>query len=105
MNTGISDIEQDLIIERAHTAELQTKLKDRDNQIVELSYAVRTREADLKRLHDSVKVSCGNIKTLSAELLAIYAENPGNEMEARRRALAIAEIACGLFPESSIKNI
>lgn len=95
MQNGISDIEQDLILERARAAELQKKLEERDERVCNLSYALRTCQRELKLQADSFAADIQNISTLCGELLEICSKSPIAEAEARRRALALSRIAVG----------
>ncbi len=101
----ISDLAQDLIIERARTAELQTKLAGRDNQLTDLSYAVRTQAKELNKLRSDISVERANIKVLTEELLEICSKSPIDEAEARRRALALARITAGFIPIDEAQKI
>ena len=102
MGKGLSDIEQDLIIEQVRTSELSLRLKERDNRVVELSYALRLREKELSKTRTKSAACFADMKTLCAELMQLCSVSPVNEAEIRRRTLAMTEIitaACAVSGE------
>lgn len=101
MQKELSDIEQDLLIATARAEKLEETLKERDERICNLSYALTTCQKELEKQANGFAADIANISTLSTELLAICAVSPINEAEARRRALALKRISANRMPQNA----
>jgi|GEM_PF-5538062 len=89
----MTDVERDLIIEKADNTELRKRLTEREQIIMDLNVTNKAYARELKKIKADFALDMMNIADLNRELRQELEKEPFNEAEARRKTLAIARIA------------